>query len=38
MGINQEVTSLVALLYSEPAFYINGANYRVDGGSVGCVN
>lgn len=38
MGTMREVASLVAFLCSEPASYINGANYRVDGGSGGCVN
>ena len=38
MGTVDEVASLVAFLCSEQASYVNGSNFRVDGGSVGSVN
>jgi NAD(P)-dependent dehydrogenase (short-subunit alcohol dehydrogenase family) len=38
MGTVEEVASLVSFLCSERASYVNGANFRVDGGSVGSVN
>jgi NAD(P)-dependent dehydrogenase (short-subunit alcohol dehydrogenase family) len=38
MGTMQEVSAVVAFLCSERASYISGANFRVDGGSVGSVN
>jgi NAD(P)-dependent dehydrogenase (short-subunit alcohol dehydrogenase family) len=38
MGTMKEVSALVAFLCSERASYISGANFRVDGGSVGSVN
>ena len=38
MGTMKEVSAIVAFLCSERASFINGANFRVDGGSVGCVN
>jgi 3-oxoacyl-[acyl-carrier protein] reductase len=38
MGTMKEVSAVVAFLCSERASFINGANFRVDGGSVGSVN
>jgi NAD(P)-dependent dehydrogenase (short-subunit alcohol dehydrogenase family) len=38
MGTMAEVAALVVFLCSERASFMHGANYRVDGGSVGCVN
>ena len=38
MGTMKEVSAMVAFLCSERASYISGANFRVDGGSVGSVN
>ena len=38
MGTVEEVASLVSFLCSERASYVNGSNFRVDGGSVGSVN
>ena len=38
MGTMEEVAALITFLCSERASFVNGANYRIDGGSVGCVN
>jgi len=38
LGRAEDVANLVAYLTSPLADYINGANFRVDGGSTACIN